>query len=149
MTLNKELKIDNNGFAAIFVLIVLMTLALAVAYSLSAIIITRSSISSALLKSAQSYYSSESGIEDGLLRVMKGYNYTAINNFVLSDSDISQNITQNGNTTTIESLSSHFNNDRKISSQITITTTMTPSSSIREDTWKQSMEYREKILTGW
>ncbi|MCK5475960.1 MAG: hypothetical protein KAI71_05275 [Candidatus Pacebacteria bacterium] len=113
-------KIKNKGFAAIFVLVILMSLSLVVAYSLSTIIITRSLISSALLKSAQSYYSSESGIEDALLRVMKSYNYTAINNFNLGDSAVTQNITSVGDVTTIESLSSHFGNQRKVKTEITM-----------------------------
>ena len=113
-------KIKNKGFAAIFVLIILMSLSLVVAYSLSTIIITRSLISSALLRSAQSYYSSESGIEDGLLRVMKGYNYTAINNFNLGDSAVTQSISQVGDISTIESLSSHFGNQRKVKTEITM-----------------------------
>ena len=120
--LNIRSKIKNNGFAAIFVLIILMSLSLVVAYSLSAIIITRSSISNTLLKSAQSYYSSESGIEDGLLRVMKsGYNWTATNNFGLGESVINQSITQVGDATTVESLSSHFNNQRKVKTEIVMT----------------------------
>ncbi|MBW6441212.1 hypothetical protein K0B03_04285 [Patescibacteria group bacterium] len=123
MTLQK-LKDNSSGFAAIFVLLILMTLALAVTYSLSAVINTRISISSIMLKSAQSYYSAESGIEDALLRVMKGYNYTAINDFVLVDSDINQTITQNGNITTIESLSSHFNHLRKVKTEITLSSTV-------------------------
>ncbi|MCK5085327.1 hypothetical protein KAK05_01300 [Candidatus Parcubacteria bacterium] len=114
-------KIKNKGFAAIFILIILMSLSLVVAYSLSVIIITRSSISSALLRSAQSYYSAESGIEDGLLRVMKGYNYTAINNFGLGDSVITQTISQVEDTSIIESLSSHFGNERKVKSELTMT----------------------------
>ena len=114
-------KIKNKGFAAIFILIILMSLSLVVAYSLSVIIITRSSISSALLRSAQSYYSAESGIEDGLLRVMKGYNYTAINNFGLGDSVITQTISQVEDTSIIESLSSHFGNERKVKSELIMT----------------------------
>ena len=114
-------KIKNKGFAAIFILIILMSLSLVVAYSLSVIIITRSSISSALLRSAQSYYSAESGIEDALLRVMKGYNYTAINNFGLGDSVITQTISQVEDTSIIESLSSHFGNERKVKSELTMT----------------------------
>ena len=119
--LDIKYKIKNKGFAAIFILIILMSLSLVVAYSLSVIIITRSSISSALLRSAQSYYSAESGIEDGLLRVMKGYNYTAINNFGLGDSVITQTISQVEDTSIIESLSSHFGNERKVKSELTMT----------------------------
>lgn len=116
-------KKNNRGFAAILVLIVLMSLILTVAFSLSAVIITKNRTSKNMILSAQSYYSAESGIEDGILRVVKSYNWTAINNFNLDGSVISQSITQNGDTTTIESLSSYFNNERKVKTELTLATT--------------------------
>ncbi len=123
MTKNKNKK-NDHGFAAILIVIMLMSLVLIVTFSLSAVIITKNRISKNLVLSAQSYYSAESGIEDALLRVMNtDYNWTAINNFNLDGSVINQNITQNENTTIIESLSSHFGNKRKVRSQITVTTT--------------------------
>lgn len=123
MTKTKNKK-NNHGFAAILIIIALMSLILIVTFSLSAVITTKNRISKNLVLSAQSYYSAESGIEDGLLRVMNSdYNWTAINNFNLDGSEISQNITQNGNTTTIESLSSHFNNERKVKTELALTTT--------------------------
>jgi len=114
-------KKDNRGFAAILVVIVLMCLILIVAFSLSAVLVTKNRTSKNMILSAQSYYSAESGIEDGILRVIKGYNYTAINNFNLDGSVIDQSITQNGNTTTIESLSSYYNNERKVKTELTLT----------------------------
>lgn len=114
-------KKNNRGFAAILILVVLMCLILIVAFSLSAVIITKNKISKSMILSAQSYYSAESGIEDGILRVVKGYNWTAINNFNLGESTIYQNITQNGNITTIESLSSYYNNERKVKTELTLT----------------------------
>jgi len=111
-------KKDNRGFAAILVVIVLMSLILIVAFSLSAVIITKNRTSKNMILSAQSYYSAESGIEDGILRVVKSYNYTAINTFDLDESAISQSITQNSGITIIESLSSYRNNERKIKTSI-------------------------------
>ena len=110
---NKNKK-NNNGFAAILVIVMLMSLVLIITFSLSMIITTKSRISKSLVLSARSYYSAESGIEDALLRITNNdYNWTAINSFTLDGSTVSQNITQSGNTTTIESLSSHFKNERK------------------------------------
>ncbi|NOQ68334.1 DUF4082 domain-containing protein [Patescibacteria group bacterium] len=121
MTENKNKK-NNHGFAAILIVIVLMSLVLIVTFSLSAIIITKNRISKNLVLSAQSYYSAESGIEDALLRVINNdYNWTAINNFNLDGSEISQNITQDGNITTIESLSSYYNNERKVKTELSLT----------------------------
>ncbi|MCK4891244.1 MAG: hypothetical protein KAS78_01115, partial [Candidatus Pacebacteria bacterium] len=121
MTKNKNKK-NNHGFAAILIVIVLMSLVLTVTFALSAVIITKNRISKNLVLSAQSYYSAESGIEDALLRVMNtDYNWTAINNFNLDGSVINQNITQNGNITTIESLSSYYNNERKVKNELNLT----------------------------
>jgi hypothetical protein len=117
----KKNKKSNRGFAAILVLVVLMCLILIVTFSLSAIIITKNKTSKNVILSAQSYYSAESGIEDGILRIIKGYNYTAINNFDLDDSNVNQNITQSGGITTIESLSSYFNNERKVKTELALT----------------------------
>ncbi len=118
--MTKKNKNNNRGFAAILVIIVLMSLILIVAFSLSAVLITKNRTSRNMILSSQSYYSAESGIEDGILRVIKGYNYTAINNFNLDESAIGQNITQNGDTTTIESLSSYNNNERKVKTELTL-----------------------------
>lgn len=114
-------KKGNRGFAAILVLIVLMNLILIVAFSLSAVIVTKNRTSKNMILSAQSYYSAESGIEDGILRVVKDYNYTAINNFDLDESAISQSITQESGITTIESLSSFYNNERKVKTELVLT----------------------------
>ncbi|MDF1498098.1 MAG: hypothetical protein P1P85_01925 [Patescibacteria group bacterium] len=112
---------NKSGFAAIVVLIALMSLVLIITVSLTVVVITKNNINKILVQSAQSYYSAESGIEDGLLRIMKSYNYTAINNFNLGDSVVTQNISQVGDTSTIESLSSHFDNERKVKTDLTLT----------------------------
>jgi Tfp pilus assembly protein PilX len=116
-------KKNNRGFAAILVVIVLMCLILIVAFSLSAVLITKNRTSKNMILSAQSYYSAESGVEDGILRVAKNYNWTAINNFMLDNASINQNITQNGNVTTIETLSSYSNNFRKLTTSLTVNMT--------------------------
>ncbi len=118
--MNKNKK-SKNGFAAIIILISLISLVLVITFSLSVVIITKNKISENMISSAQSYYSAESGIEDGILRVIKSYNYTAINTFDLDESVIDQNITQKDNTTIIESLSSYFNNKRKIKTELALT----------------------------
>ena len=119
----KKNKKNKRGFAVIIILVALMSLVLVVTFSLSVVIITKNKISKNMISSAQSYYSAESGIEDGILRVIKGYDWTAVNNFNLDGSVIDQSITQNGDTTTIESLSSYYNNERKVKTELTSTTT--------------------------
>ncbi len=116
-------KTNDRGFAAIIVLMVVISLILVVSLSITVIIVNEMRINKNLISSVQSYYSAESGIEDGLLRVMNSdYDYTATNNFDLGESAVSQNITQNGNLTTIESISSYHNNKRKVKTELIITT---------------------------
>lgn len=117
-----ENKTTDRGFAAIMALLVVISLVLVVALSTIIIIVNEKQIDKNLVDSAQSYYSAESGIEDGILRVVKGYAYAAVNNFNLDESVVGQNITPDGNTMTIESSSSHFNNERKIQASLFVST---------------------------
>ena len=113
---------NNNGFAAILVIVMLMSLVLIITFSLSMIITTKSRISKSLVLSARSYYSAESGIEDALLRITDNdYNWTAINSFTLDGSTVSQDITQVGDLTMVESLSSYYNNERKVKTELSLT----------------------------
>ncbi len=117
-----DIEKNKNGFAALITVIFLSGLILIVAFSLTEIIITKRKIVKNQVSSAQSYYSAESGIEDGLLRVIKGYDYDAVNTFSLGDASIDQNVTQDGDITTIESFSLYKNNKRKVRTSLTITT---------------------------
>jgi len=122
MTKNKKNKKNDHGFAAILVIVMLMSLVLIITFSLSMIITTKSRISKSLVLSARSYYAAESGIEDALLRIMDiNYNWTAINSFNIDGAGVSQNITQTDDLTTIESLSSYYNNERKVKTELRMT----------------------------
>jgi len=119
--MNKN-KTNNQGFAAIMALLVVISLVLVVSLSMSIIIINENKIDKSLVLSAQSYYSAESGIEDALLRIMNNdYNYTATNNFNFEESAVSQNITTNGDSTIVESISSYRSNERKVKTELIIT----------------------------
>ena len=113
-----KIKFNSYGFASIIILLILTGLVLIVTFSVNAIIFTKKKISQNLVSSTQSHYSAESGIEDGLLRVTKGYNYTAVNNFTLDGADIDQNITQNGDEISIESVSLYSSNERKVRTKL-------------------------------
>ena len=113
---------NNNGFIAMITLLFFMSMTLIIIFSLSTVVLTTNKITKNSIDSVQSYYSGESGIEDGLLRVMKDYDYTAINSFSLGDNtQVSQNISQSGNTTTIDSIASYKNNKREVQAEVTIT----------------------------
>ena len=122
MTKNKNKNKNNNGFAAILVVIILMSLVLIITFSLSMIITTKSRISKSLVLSAHSYYSAESGIEDALLRITNNdYDWMAVNSFSLDGAVVSQSITQVGDLTIVESISSYYNNERKVKTELSLT----------------------------
>jgi Tfp pilus assembly protein PilX len=120
----KNTKADNSrGFAGIIALLAACSLVLILTFSLSASLFTKKQISRNLLNSLRSYYLAESGTEDAVLRVLKDYNYTAVNSFTLDNASIVQNITQSGRTTNIETSSSYSSSVRKLASSLTVTTT--------------------------
>ncbi|MDP3056930.1 MAG: hypothetical protein Q8N37_00185 [bacterium] len=121
--LKNKKNINARGFAGIIALLTVCSLVLILTFSLSASLFAKKQISKNLLNSIRSYYLAESGVEDAVLRVLKDYEYTAVNTFTLDGASVSQNITQNGNTTTIETSSSYSNNVRKLASSLTVTTT--------------------------
>ncbi|MCK5122588.1 MAG: hypothetical protein KAQ87_00325, partial [Candidatus Pacebacteria bacterium] len=120
--MNKK-KINNKGFATLMALLVVISLILVVSLSMVIIVINENQIDKSLILSTQSYYSAESGVEDALLRVINSNDYTyPVNNLNLGDSVVNRIITQNGNSTIIESVSSHHSNRRKIETELVITT---------------------------
>ena len=117
-------KTNNQGFAAIMALLIVISLVLVVTLSITVVVVNERQINKNLISSAQSYYSAESGVEDAVLRVTKGHNYiVGTNNFNLDESAVSQSITQNGDTIIVESSSSYYNNERKVKTELTLTTT--------------------------
>ncbi|MFH1968297.1 MAG: hypothetical protein ABIJ84_02840 [bacterium] len=72
---------NQKGFIASFIAILILAFMLALAMSISSVILTRHEISENAVKAAQSYYAAEAGIEDSLLRLketpqMPALNYT-------------------------------------------------------------------------
>lgn len=116
-----EINIGKRGYIALFMIAILTGLILIIVMALTNIVISKMRISKNTLYSAQSYYSAESAVEDGLLRVLNGYGYSASNSFTLDGANIICDITQSGETTTIESYSDYSNNQRKVRTSLTIT----------------------------
>lgn len=116
-------KNNSQGFAGIIALLTACSLVLILTFSLSASLFTKKQISRNLSNSLKSYYLAESGTEDAIVRVLKNYNYSPTNTFILDGATIDQDISESGNTTTIDVSSSYLNNVRKLTSSLTITTT--------------------------
>jgi hypothetical protein len=76
MTLKFEKKGDKKGFAAIFMIILVIAIMLGIGLSAINLILSEQEISKNMIKSTQAYYAAESGIEDALLRLEKGMSFT-------------------------------------------------------------------------
>lgn len=114
---------SNRGIVAIAALLIICSLGLVITFSVNSILLSKRQINKNLLSSAQSYYASESGIEDAVLRILKNYTYTSINNFSLGSASIDQNINTSGNITIIDSKSTYSSGVRKLRTSLKITTT--------------------------
>lgn len=113
--------VNKKGYIALIAVMILTGLILVIVLSLTNILIFKKNMSKNLIYSAQSYYSSESALEDGIVRVLNGYSYGGLNNFGLDGSLITLSINTAGDTTTIESVSDNANNLRKVRATLTIT----------------------------
>lgn len=116
-----KINLGKKGYIALFMIAILTGLILVIVMALTNIVVSKMKISKNTVYSAQSYYSAESAVEDGLLRVLNGYGYSASNTFTLDGANIICDITQSGETTTIESYSDYSNNQRKVRTSLTIT----------------------------
>ncbi len=120
--MKNNINTTQNGFVTMITLLFFLSMIMVIVFSLNTVVLTTNKITKNSLASAQSYYTAESGLEDGILRVMKGYEYDAVNSFDLSsEAQVEQSVTQAGSTTTIESMAIFANNKREMQAEMTIT----------------------------
>lgn len=115
-------KNSSKGFAGIIAIIAVSSLVLILTFSLSASLYTKKQISKNLSNSLHSYYLAESGAEDAVLRVLKNYTYTPTSVFTLDGASITRDISESGDTITINVASSYSSDVRKLTTSLTITT---------------------------
>jgi len=112
---------SNQGIIAIAALLIICSLGLIITFSVNSILLSKRQISKNLLSSAQSYYASESGVEDAVYRKIKGLALPT-GTINLNGASIDQTFTTVGSVTTIDSVSNYANNYRKLRTLLTITT---------------------------
>lgn len=112
----------RRGFAAIISLIIISALAGILVFSVGGTVFTKSRISRELFNSSRSYYLAESGIEDAVYRKIKGYTLPT-DPLSLDGASITQSISTIGDITTVDSVSTYSSNVRKLTTNLTITTT--------------------------
>ncbi|MFC1629698.1 pilus assembly PilX N-terminal domain-containing protein [Patescibacteria group bacterium] len=108
-------KKSNRGFAALFVTILILAVILGVVVSITVLTVGEYRMSRNIAESSQIYYAAEAGVEDALLRLTKGMNwsspYTLSAGGALSTIEISSIL---GGARTIDSESSKKTLARKI-----------------------------------
>jgi len=121
--LKRIFKKQNFGFAALFIIILILVVMVAIGVSITALAVSEHKISRNIVKSAQAYYASESGIEDILLRITDGMNWSSPYNLVLGDSSTTVTVSGAiGGSRTITSEASNLNRIRKTQVIYQITT---------------------------
>lgn len=102
------LKDNQKGLAALFITIMVLVVIFSIFISITTLTLFEQKVLRNIIKSSQSYYAAEAGVEDALLRLAKGLNWSSPYSFSLGDSsstiDISnivggvRKITSEGNT---------------------------------------------------
>lgn len=106
----------EHGFAAIVAVLTVMGIGLVFS---SAFLFSSLRGSDALkedIRSAQSYYASESGVEDAMYRIKYGKNIGASNNLSVEGAQVTTSVVTTGNTKTIASTADKNNAVRKVQS---------------------------------
>ena len=120
---SQKSKVLENGFAAIVAVLTVMGIGLVFS---SAFLFSSLRGADALkedIRSAQSYYASESGVEDAMYRIKYGKNIGASNNLSVEGAQVTTNIITTGNTKTIASTADKNNAVRKVQSVLEYSST--------------------------
>ena len=120
---SQKSKVLENGFAAIVAVLTVMGIGLVFS---SAFLFSSLRGTDALkedIRSAQSYYASESGVEDAMYRIKYGKNIGASNNLSVEGAQVTTNIITTGNTKTIASTADKNNAVRKVQSVLEYSST--------------------------
>jgi len=70
-------KNSKNGFAALYLTVLILAVIIAISVSISILTFSQQKISRNITKSSQAYYAAEAGIEDALLRLIKNLNWSS------------------------------------------------------------------------
>ena len=108
-------KNSKNGFAALYLTVLILAVILAISVSISILTFGQQKISQNITKSSQAYYASEAGVEDVLLRLVKKMNWSSPYNLKVGNATATVEISDIvGGTRTITSKGNSLNRIRKI-----------------------------------
>ena len=93
----------NTGFAVLFMTILVLVAMTSLAISITVLTIAEHKISRNIVKSNQSYYVAEAGIEDSIYRIIKGKNYEEANTLSVGEGTATIDISTEGDSKVIKS----------------------------------------------
>jgi len=108
-------KNSKNGFAAFYLTVLILAVILAISVSISILTFGQQKISQNITKSSQAYYTSEAGVEDALLRLVKKMNWSSPYNLKVGNATATVEISDViSGSRTITSTGNSLNRIRKI-----------------------------------
>jgi len=108
-------KNSKNGFAALYLTVLILAVIIAISVSISILTFGQQKISQNITKSSQSYYASEAGVEDALLKLVKKMSWSSPYNLKVGNATATVEISDViGGTRTITSTGNFSNRIRKI-----------------------------------
>lgn len=106
----------QKGFALLLVIIMILSISLTIALGLGFLALSSFNTAQAKIKSVQSYYAAEAGIEDAILRLNNGMEILSSNTLSVNDTTVSIDITEPvGSSRTITSQGDTDDHIRKVS----------------------------------
>lgn len=106
---------NQKGFAALFITILILVIVFGVALSIAILTFGEQRILGNVIKSSQAYYVAEAGIEDALLRLNKGMNFSSPYNLIVGQGTATIEISDSiGGSRTIISQGDMLNRIRKV-----------------------------------
>jgi len=113
--LKQKNKNSKNGFAALYLTVLILAVILALSVSISVLTFGQQKISQNITKSSQAYYASEAGLEDALLKLVKKMSWSSPYNLKVGNATATVEISDViGGTRTITSKGNFLNRIRKI-----------------------------------
>lgn len=120
--MTKIIKNNQRGFTLIFSLILVLSVGLVIVIGISALSFNSFANMNNKIKSSQSYYTAEAGIEDSLYRIIKNKKYEATNNLIVDEGNAEINISEQGGSKVIKSKGNASQKIKVLKAVLTINT---------------------------
>lgn len=112
----------QSGFAALLAMVIVLSTALVVIGSVNLMTVTEQKIIKNSFRSAQAYYTAETGVEDSVYRLIKGKNYLASNSLDVTSGSAAINISGSGSQKTITVSGQQDNRFRNLKAVLNVST---------------------------